>query len=100
MTVDGKRPATEGFDEREMGTITFNNKYVHHRKIFYATVAQQLTSYYPYRNVALLLVENGWASVVRHRKDDEDRSPIYDELLTAEEAYVYLSLNIPPTIVH
>jgi len=38
------------------------------------------------RNVALLLVENGWASVIRHRREDEDRSPIYDELLAAEEA--------------
>jgi hypothetical protein len=38
----------------------------------------------------LLLVENGWTSVIRHRKDDEDRSPIYDELLAAEEAYVFI----------
>lgn len=28
VTIDGKRPATEGFDEREMGTVTFNNKYI------------------------------------------------------------------------
>lgn len=39
-------------------------------------------------------MENGWASVVRHRKDDEDRSPIYDELLAAEETYV------SPILVH
>lgn len=38
------------------------------------------------KNVSLLLVENGWASVIRHRRDDDDRSPIYDELLAAEEA--------------
>lgn len=63
IEIDGKRPATEGFEEREMATVTLNNK-----------------------NVALLLVENGWASVIRHRKDDDDRSPIYDELLIAEEA--------------
>lgn len=31
------------------------------------------------------MVENGYASVIRHRKDDEDRSPIYDDLLLAEE---------------
>ncbi|KAK3722980.1 hypothetical protein LTR37_002126 [Vermiconidia calcicola] len=63
VTIDGKRPATEGYDEREMATVSNNNK-----------------------NVALLLVENGYASVIRHRMDDADRSPIYDELLAAEEA--------------
>ncbi|KAL1303694.1 hypothetical protein AAFC00_007046 [Neodothiora populina] len=61
-TIDGKRAATEGYDEREMATVTFNDK-----------------------NVGLLLVENGYASVIRHRMDDTDRSPIYDELLAAEE---------------
>lgn len=35
VTIDGKRPATEGFDEREMGTVTFSNKYVFLLKIFY-----------------------------------------------------------------
>ncbi|KAK4502957.1 hypothetical protein PRZ48_006384 [Zasmidium cellare] len=63
VTIDGKRPATEGYDEREMATVTQNGK-----------------------NVALLLVENGYASVIRHRMDDTDRSPLYDELLAAEEA--------------
>jgi len=63
VATDGKRPANEGYDEREMATVSNNNK-----------------------NVALLLVENGYASVIRHRMDDTDRSPIYDELLAAEEA--------------
>ncbi|KAH0538188.1 hypothetical protein FGG08_005204 [Glutinoglossum americanum] len=62
VTIDGKRPAQENFEEREMATVVFNDK-----------------------NIALLLVENGYASVIRHRRDDEDRSPIYDELLAAEE---------------
>lgn len=62
-TIDGKRAATEGYEEREMATVSLNNK-----------------------NVGLLLVENGFASVIRHRMDDTDRSPIYDELLAAEEA--------------
>lgn len=61
--IDGKRAATEGYEEREMATVAYNNK-----------------------NVGLLLVENGYASVIRHRMDDTDRSPIYDELLAAEEA--------------
>jgi staphylococcal nuclease domain-containing protein 1 len=59
--VDGKRPATEGYDEREMCTVTFQGK-----------------------NVGLMLVESGMASVIRHRQDDADRSPIYDDLLLAE----------------
>lgn len=63
VKIDGKRPATEGYDEREMATIMLNGK-----------------------NVGLHLVENGFASVIRHRMDDADRSPIYDELLAAEEA--------------
>ncbi|KAI9884064.1 MAG: sedoheptulose-7-phosphate:D-glyceraldehyde-3- phosphate transaldolase [Watsoniomyces obsoletus] len=63
VQIDATRPATEGFEAREMATVTFQNK-----------------------NVALMMVENGWASVIRHRRDDDDRSPIYDELLAAEEA--------------
>jgi len=63
VTIDGKRPATEGYDEREMATVSNNGK-----------------------NVALMLVESGYASVIRHRMDDTDRSPLYDELLAAEEA--------------
>lgn len=61
--IDGKRAATEGYDEREMATVSYNDT-----------------------NVGLLLVENGYASVIRHRMDDTDRSPIYDELLAAEAA--------------
>jgi len=61
--VDGKRPATEGYDEREMATVTLQNK-----------------------NIGLMLVESGMATVIRHRQDDTDRSPIYDDLLIAELA--------------
>ncbi|KAF2398049.1 hypothetical protein EJ06DRAFT_583878 [Trichodelitschia bisporula] len=60
--IDGKRAATEGYEEREMATVTFGGK-----------------------NVGLMLVENGLASVIRHRADDADRSPIYDDLLLAEQ---------------
>ncbi|KAI9729864.1 MAG: hypothetical protein M1834_006613 [Cirrosporium novae-zelandiae] len=62
ISIDGKKPASEGYDEREVATVILNNK-----------------------NIALLLVEVGYASVVRHRKDDEDRSPDYDLLLATEE---------------
>ena len=37
------------------------------------------------KNVGLQLVQDGYASVVRHRKDDTDRAPNYDELLAAQE---------------
>jgi staphylococcal nuclease domain-containing protein 1 len=60
--IDGKRPAQDGFEERDMATVTFGDK-----------------------NVALGLVEAGYASVVRHRQGDEDRSPIWDALAAAEE---------------
>lgn len=62
VTTDGKRPAQEGYEEREMVTVMQGNN-----------------------NIALLLVENGYASVVRHRQDDSDRSPIYDDLQIAEK---------------
>jgi staphylococcal nuclease domain-containing protein 1 len=62
VTVDGKKPASEGYEEREVATVKVSNN-----------------------NVALMLVEAGYASVIRHRRDDDDRSPDYDSLLQAEE---------------
>ncbi|KAI4200934.1 MAG: hypothetical protein LQ350_003620 [Teloschistes chrysophthalmus] len=62
VTIDGIKPASEGYEEREVATIISGNK-----------------------NVAMALVEAGYASVIRHRKDDDDRSPYYDELVAAEE---------------
>ena len=63
VSIDGKRPASEGFEEREVATVIVNGK-----------------------NIALTIVEAGYASVVRHRRDDNDRSPDYDSFLLAEEA--------------
>jgi staphylococcal nuclease domain-containing protein 1 len=60
--INAKREATDGFEAREMATLTVAGK-----------------------NVALLLAENGYVTVIRHRHDDADRSPIYDELLQAEQ---------------
>ncbi|KAK6532760.1 hypothetical protein TWF281_006937 [Arthrobotrys megalospora] len=62
VTIDGKRPATEGFEEREMATVLLSGQ-----------------------NIALPLIESGLATVIRHRRDDEDRSPIWDALIAAEE---------------
>ncbi|KAF2759052.1 hypothetical protein EJ05DRAFT_475285 [Pseudovirgaria hyperparasitica] len=60
-TIDGKRAATDGYEEREVATVIFNKE-----------------------NVGKMMVKSGFASVIRHRQDDPDRSPIYDELLVAE----------------
>ncbi|KAJ5378816.1 RNA-induced silencing complex nuclease component Tudor-SN [Penicillium cosmopolitanum] len=61
VTVNGKKPANEGYEEREVATVVQGNT-----------------------NVGLALVEAGYASVIRHRMDDDDRSPDYDSLLAAE----------------
>ncbi|KAL4887710.1 hypothetical protein BJY04DRAFT_176466 [Aspergillus karnatakaensis] len=61
VTINGKKPATEGYEEREVATVVLGNT-----------------------NVALALVQSGYASVIRHRQDDDDRSPDYDDLLIAE----------------
>lgn len=47
VTLDGTKPASEGYEERDVVTVDLNNK-----------------------NVALMLVEAGYASVIRHRRDD------------------------------
>jgi staphylococcal nuclease domain-containing protein 1 len=62
VSIDGTKPANEGFEAKDVATVTDKGK-----------------------NVGLALVEAGYATVVRHRKDDTDRSPIYDELLAAQE---------------
>lgn len=62
ISVDGTKPAADGFEARDVATVTDKGK-----------------------NVGLMLVEAGWASVIRHRKDDTDRASNYDELLAAQE---------------
>lgn len=62
VTVDGSKPASDGYEAREVATVTQNGK-----------------------NVGLQLVQEGWVSVIRHRKDDTDRASNYDELLAAQE---------------
>ena len=39
-------------------------------------------------NIAEQLIEKGLASLVRHKRDDEDRSPDYDKLMAAEQTLV------------
>ncbi|TEY80315.1 hypothetical protein BOTCAL_0039g00120 [Botryotinia calthae] len=62
ISIDGSRPGTEDYDAKEVATVTLNDK-----------------------NIGLQLVEEGWASVIRHRRDDTDRAPNYDDLLAAQE---------------
>ncbi|CAK7241216.1 MAG: hypothetical protein STHCBS139747_002676 [Sporothrix thermara] len=62
VSVDGSRPPTDGFEAKEVATVTQNGK-----------------------NINLAIVQEGYASVIRHRKDDTDRAPNYDELLAAQE---------------
>ncbi|KAH6628494.1 hypothetical protein F5144DRAFT_491997 [Chaetomium tenue] len=62
ISVDGTKPASDDFEAREVATITQNGK-----------------------NIGLQLVQEGYCSVIRHRKDDTDRASNYDELLAAQE---------------
>ena len=39
-----------------------------------------------FSNIAEQLIEKGLAGIVRHKRDDEDRSPDYDKLMAAEQA--------------
>jgi staphylococcal nuclease domain-containing protein 1 len=62
VSVDGTKPASDDFEAREVATITQGGK-----------------------NINLQLVQEGYCTVIRHRKDDTDRAPNYDELLAAQE---------------
>jgi staphylococcal nuclease domain-containing protein 1 len=62
LNIDGSRAATEEYEAKEVASVTLNDK-----------------------NIGLLLVQEGWCSVIRHRRDDTDRAPNYDELLVAQE---------------
>lgn len=65
VSIDFVRPPEGGFEERECATVRYGGSNA---------------------NIAEQLVEKGLASVVRHRRDDEDRSPDYDKLMAAEQA--------------
>lgn len=61
--LDAVRPASDQFDERDLVTLALGSK-----------------------NAAVEIIENGWATVVRHRRDDTDKSPFIDDLFAAETA--------------
>ncbi|CAI2177546.1 18398_t:CDS:10 [Funneliformis geosporum] len=62
VTIDYNKPATEGYEARECATIKLGEW-----------------------NAAEALLERGLAHIIRHKKDDEDRSSFYDQLLIAEQ---------------
>lgn len=70
VQIDYIKPAEAGFDERTYATIRTT------------TGAKETKG----ANVGELLIQRGFATVVRHRRDDEDRSPFFDDLLAAEAA--------------
>lgn len=61
VTVDYVQPKSDQFPEKTQCTVVYNGQ-----------------------NVAETLIENGLARALRHRNDDEQRSPNYDNLLSAE----------------
>ncbi|KAF5092336.1 hypothetical protein D0Z03_002914 [Geotrichum reessii] len=61
VKVDAIRPASAQFEERPLVTLTTQGK-----------------------NISEVLIASGYATVIRHRKDDNDRSPYWDELLEKE----------------
>ncbi|KAH7628642.1 hypothetical protein B0T09DRAFT_344309 [Sordaria sp. MPI-SDFR-AT-0083] len=62
VSIDGSKAATDDFEARDVATVTRDGK-----------------------NIGLMLVQEGYATVIRHRKDDTDRASNYDELLAAQE---------------
>lgn len=68
VQVDYIKPAEAGFEERTYATVRTT------------TGAKETKG----ANVGELLIQRGFATVVRHRRDDEDRSPFFDDLLAAE----------------
>ncbi|KAG8965856.1 hypothetical protein FRC03_012884 [Tulasnella sp. 419] len=63
--IDFIRPKEGEFEERECATVRFGGSQA---------------------NVAEQLIEKGLATAVRHKRDDENRSPDYDKLMAAEQS--------------
>ncbi|KAL1245145.1 Staphylococcal nuclease domain-containing protein [Trichinella spiralis] len=71
VTIDYVQPSVNQLPERTCCTVVFGGQ-----------------------NMAELLVSKGLATVVRNRQGDENRSPFYDNLLTAEAAAEKARLGI------
>jgi staphylococcal nuclease domain-containing protein 1 len=79
--VDYVKPKDGEFGERECATVRYGgaNSCVQPR----VCVRRALRTC---RNIAEQLIEKGLASVIRHKRDDEDRSSEFDKLMVAEQA--------------
>ncbi|OBZ88433.1 Nuclease domain-containing protein 1 [Choanephora cucurbitarum] len=62
VTMDYHKPAQDGFEAKDCATVTLGSQ-----------------------NIAEQLIVRGLATVIRHRKDDDNRSHCYDQLLVAEK---------------
>ncbi|KAJ3040294.1 hypothetical protein HDV00_011174 [Rhizophlyctis rosea] len=62
VTIDYVKPAEGGFEERECVTVKDGDK-----------------------NISEVIISRGLADIIRHRRDDDNRSPYYDQLLIALE---------------
>ncbi|CAG8525062.1 10315_t:CDS:10 [Gigaspora margarita] len=62
VIIDYQKPASDGYEAKECATIKIGDF-----------------------NPAEALVERGLAHIIRHKKDDEDRSSCYDQLLIADQ---------------
>jgi staphylococcal nuclease domain-containing protein 1 len=74
IKIDYIKPGEGEYEARENATVFKNNK-----------------------NIAEALVLKGYASVIRHRRDDNNRSSCYDSLLLAEESAKVLEVGIYST---
>ncbi|KAK1924792.1 transcription factor [Papiliotrema laurentii] len=64
VRIDYVKPKDGEYEERECVTVTYGNN----------------------NNIAEQLIEKGLATVLRHRRDDEDRSSEIDKLIIAEQS--------------
>ncbi|KAJ3865645.1 hypothetical protein EV359DRAFT_72284 [Lentinula novae-zelandiae] len=89
-TIDFVRPKEGEYDERECATVRFGHQNVYKGEDIRHNINTELTVY------------QGLASVVRHKRDDEDRSPDYDSLMAAEAAAaaesrgIHSGKDVPP----
>lgn len=92
ISIDFLRPREGDFDERECATIRYggHNACVNLRFFLYFELIR-------ISNVAEQLIEKGLASVVRHKRDDEDRSPDFDKFMAAEQTCVLRFILIIPS---
>jgi staphylococcal nuclease domain-containing protein 1 len=84
--IDFVRPREGEYEERESASVRVGNQNAWvWRKLCQLEIFSDAFD----SNIAEQLIEKGLASVVRHKRDDEDRSPDYDKLMVAEQKFVH-----------